>query len=178
MSIYRRHHCCCDRHDTSPMSDVEIHGWQSDSWSAIGFSRSRISLLNLKQQPTSLRDECLAGSGILQVNYSLEWVARRGVGWHAYHWGTPAPRRHLSPCASSAGVKLWGTYTRTYVNMFVRMYARGNAPPFFSFSLSDHKSLSSAWRFAKPSIFATPMIIEWQNNGCRITFPKLFSECL
>lgn len=106
-------------------------------------SRSRISLLNLRQQPTSLWDECLAGSGILQVNYSLEWVARRGVGWHAHHWGTPAPRRHLSPSASSAGVKLWGTNASTYVNVFVRMSVRGN-PPFFFFSLSLHKFLSSA----------------------------------
>jgi len=119
LSTHRRHRYYRDRRDTSLMSEVEVHGWQSD-WSAIGFSRSRALLLNLKQQPTSLRDECLAGSGILQVNYSLEWVARRGVGWHAHHWGTPAPRRHLSPCASSAGVKLWGRMrVREYVCTYV-----------------------------------------------------------
>lgn len=63
------------------------------------------------------------GSGILQVNYSLEWVARRGVGWHAHHWGTPAPRRHLSPYESNVEVKLRGTYARgTYVRECICMY--------------------------------------------------------
>lgn len=137
------------KHDLS-VRYPKIYRWQ-DLWSTIDFSRSRSSLLNLKQQPTSLRHECPAGSGILQVNYSLEWVARRGVGWHAHHWGTPAPRRHLSPYASNARVKLRGTYVHTYVNTFACMYVRCN---------SRHKSLSSAWRFAKPSIFATPMIIK------------------
>jgi hypothetical protein len=122
--IYLKYQChCCDKRDLSLIFKIEVYGWQSDLRSTIDFSRSRASLLNLKQQPTSLRDECLAGSGILQVNYSLEWAARRGVGWHAHHWGTPAPRRHLSPYASSAGVKLRGTYVHTYVNTFACMYA-------------------------------------------------------
>ena len=133
LSIHRCHRYYWQTWYVSPMSDVEIHGWQS-YWSAIGFSRPTASLLNLKQRPTSLRDECLAGSGILQVNYSLEWVARQGVGWHAHHWGTPAPRRHLSPCASSAGVKLWGMRAHRWICLYVCM-RRGNALPLFSPSL-------------------------------------------
>jgi len=113
-------------------------GWQSGLRSAIDRSRSRASQLSPKQQPTSVRDECPAGSGILQVNYSLEWVARQGVGWHAHHWGTPAPRRHLSPYASMRWSQTTG-YVAAYMHECARIRVRVR---------TYVTVLACAWRFS------------------------------
>lgn len=99
-------------------------GGNRTSRSAIDSSRSGASLPPKAARPTSLRDECPAGSGILQVNYSLQWVARRGVG------GTRTTGVHLPPvdicppCASSAGVKLRGERVRARAHACVFVYAR------------------------------------------------------